>query len=288
MIKKAVILCGGNGTRFLLVTKSLPKEMLPLLDKPILQTIVEDLKNAGISDILIILNKSKDIIKTHFNGNKELELLLEKDNKLKLLEKLKDLNNLANISYAYQTHQHGTGDALMYAKDFVGNDNFLLMYGDEVMLCEELSMPMQLINCFEKYNKNVISVQTCNKEDVYKYGIIKPTLLDDSTYKVLDLVEKPSVENAPSNICFLGASALTSKIFNELENINSTLPPNSELPLTDALLNLIKKQEVVARIIDGTRIDAGNKLGFVKANIYAVLKDPEICNELKEFLKTIL
>ena len=126
MIKKAVILCGGNGTRFLPITKSIPKEMLPLLDKPILQTIIENLSSAGVSDILIVLNKTKDIIKNHFNKNEELELLLEKDNKLALLNKLQDINNLANISYVYQTHQLGTGDALLYAKDFVGNAIFLI------------------------------------------------------------------------------------------------------------------------------------------------------------------
>ncbi len=288
MIKKAVILCGGNGTRFLPVTKSLPKEMLPLLDKPILQTIVEDLKNAGISDVLIILNKNKDIIKTHFSENKELEMSLIKDNKFSLLEKLKSLNNIANISYAYQNEQLGTGDALLYAKEFAGNGPFLLMYGDEVMFHKSKSMPHQLIECFEKYNKNVISVQFCDKKEVYKYGIIKPQKIDSTTYTVIDLIEKPSIQNAPSNICFLGASVLTHEIFDELEKIKSKLNKNSELPLTDALLNLINKNKVIAKLINGRRIDVGNKLGFVKANIYAGLNDPEICNDLKTFLKTIL
>lgn len=288
MIKKAVILCGGNGTRFLPITKSIPKEMLPLLDKPILQTIVENLSDSGITDILIVLNKTKDIIKTHFNKNEELELLLEKDNKFTLLKKLQYINKLANISYVYQPNQLGTGDALLYAKEFVKNDNFLLMYGDEVMLCNLDNMPFQLIKCFEKHNKNIIGVQTCDKKDVFKYGIIKPKPIDSTTYSVLDLVEKPTLENAPSNICFLGASVLTSEVLTQLENINLLLPPNSQLPLTDALLNIIKQNKVIAKLIDGTRIDVGNKLGFLKANIYAGLKDPEICNDLKTFLKSIL
>lgn len=287
MIKKAVILCGGNGTRFLPITKSIPKEMLPLLDKPILQTIIENLSSAGVSDILIVLNKTKDIIKNHFNKNEELELLLKKVNKLALLNKLQNINNLANINYVYQTHQLGTGDALLYAKDFVGNDNFLLMYGDEVMLYNSRSMPQQLIECFEKYNKNVIAVQTCDKKDVFKYGIIKPETIDSTTYSVLDLIEKPTEENAPSNICFLGASVLNSEVFTQLENINFMLKPNSQLPLTDALLKLIKQNKVIAKLIDGTRIDVGNKLGFLKANIYAGLKDDEICEDLKTFLKSI-
>ena len=262
--------------------------MLPLLDKPILQTIVEDLKNAGIRDILIILNNNKEIIKTHFKPNVELEHLLEQSRKQPLLQKLKSINNLANISYAYQTKQLGTGDALLYAKQFVGKDNFLLMYGDEVMFCKNKTMPTQLIECFKIHNKNVISVQTCNPNDVYKYGIIKATPIDHTTYKVDDFVEKPNIENAPSNICFLGASALTCEIFDELHKLNFKLEAESELPLTDALLNLIKNDKVVAKLIDGTRIDAGNKLGFVKANVFAGLKDPEISTELKTFLKEIL
>lgn len=284
MIKKAVILCGGLATRFLPISKSVPKEMLPLLDKPILQVLVEDLNKAGITDVLILLGRGKECIIRHFDHNIELENRLKESGKTEFLELATKPNNLANIYYKMQDKPLGTGHCLELAKAFVGDDPFVMLFGDELMTCDKKNIIEQLIDNYNTYHKSVIAVQECDPKEVYRYGIIRNKPLGNRASLVLDFVEKPKVEEAPSNICNLGTAILTKDIFDYIKQCEIK---NGELTVTDAYILMIKKELLMAQEIVGRRYDMGNKLGFVIANIDACLKDPNYGKDLKAYLKTL-
>lgn len=285
MIKKAVILCGGMATRFLPISKSIPKEMFPLLDKPILQVLIEDLKKAGIEDVIIVLGRGKECIMRHFDHNIELEQRLKESGKLDYLEIATKPNKLVNMYYTMQDEPKGTGHAIKLVRSFVGKDPFVLLFGDEVMLCDGKNEIEQLIENYNKYKTTVMAVQKCRWEDTYKYGIIKPKTLEDGVYSVLDMVEKPKVEDAPSNIVYLGPAILTSEIFDKLDLCEEV--EGKELYLTDAFCKLAKENKLYAQEINGKRFDMGNKFGFVQANIVACLNDENFKKDMKEYILTL-
>ena len=281
-VSKAVILCGGLATRFLPISKSIPKEMLPLLDKPVLQIIVEDLVKAGIKDIFILLGRGKECIPNHFDRNIELEQRLIETNKTEMLKVLEHSNNLANIVYRRQDEPRGTGYGVELARSFVGDDPFVFMFGDEVMFCDGQNIVEQLLETFEKENKNVIAVKEVPMSEVYRYGIIEKGKQIEKGYDVKQIVEKPRVDEAPSNISYIGPAVLMNNVFNALDEM--PLIKGKEKVLTDAFDILAKEGKLCARLVEGERHDIGNKFGFVKANIYACLRDEEYKKDIQELI----
>ena len=282
-VKKAIIPAAGLGTRFLPATKAQPKEMLPIVDKPTIQYIVEEAIASGIEEILIITGRNKKSIEDHFDKSIELELELERAGKSELLELVRDISDMVDIHYIRQKEPRGLGHAIHCAKTFVGNEPFAVLLGDDVVDSETPCLK-QLSDCYSEYKTTILGVQTVSRENVSKYGIVDGIHIEDRVYKVKDLVEKPSVEEAPSNVAILGRYIITPEIFNILEN---TKPgKNGEIQLTDALKTLIGKEAMYAFNFEGKRYDVGDKLGFLEATIEFALKKDELKSEFIEYLNT--
>jgi len=282
-VKKAIIPAAGLGTRFLPATKAQPKEMLPVVDKPTIQYIVEEAIASGIEEILIITGRNKKSIEDHFDKSIELELELEKSGKSELLELVRDISDMVDIHYIRQKEPRGLGHAIHCAKTFVGNEPFAVLLGDDVVDSETPTLK-QLIDCYSEYKTTILGVQTVAQENVSKYGIVDGIHIEDRVYKVKDLVEKPSIEEAPSNVAILGRYIITPEIFNILEN---TKPgKGGEIQLTDALKTLISKEAMYAYNFEGKRYDVGDKLGFLQATIEFALKKDELRNEFINYLNT--
>ena len=282
-VKKAVIPAAGYGTRFLPATKAMAKEMLPIVDKPTIQFIVEEAIEAGIEDILIVTGKSKRPIEDHFDSNIELEEQLRKQGKDDLLELVKPTN--VNLFFVRQSYPTGLGHAILQAKAFVGNEPFVVMLGDDIMQGQE-PLTKQLIDVYEKTHASNIAVMEVPHEETSKYGIIAPEReLEDGIYNVEYFVEKPKPEDAPSDLAIIGRYLLTPEIFDILEN--QAPGAGGEIQLTDAIDTLNKTQRVFAKRFDGKRYDIGNKLGFLEMSIEYGLKHPEIKEGLRDYLLNI-
>jgi UTP--glucose-1-phosphate uridylyltransferase len=283
-VKKAVIPAAGLGTRFLPATKAQPKEMLPIVDKPTIQYIVEEAVNSGIEEILIITGRNKRAIEDHFDKSVELEDQLEENNKDDLLELVQGISNMVDIYYIRQKEPKGLGHAISRAKTFVGNEPFAVMLGDDIV-DSRVPCLKQLISCYDQYKTSVLGVQPVNKEDVCKYGIVDGIKIEDKVYKVNAMVEKPKINEAPSNIAILGRYIITPDIFEILEK---TKPGKvGEIQLTDALKELAKQEAVYAYCFDGKRYDVGDKLGFLQANIEYALKRNELKKKLMSYIMDI-
>ena len=282
-VRKAIIPAAGLGTRFLPATKSQPKEMLPIVDKPTLQYIIEEAIESGIEEILIVTGRSKKSIEDHFDRSVELELELEQKGKKEMLKMVQDISNMVNIHYIRQKEPKGLGHAIQCAKSFIGNEPFAVLLGDDIV---DAKVPClkQLINTYDEYKTTVLGVQEVAKEDTDKYGILDVKHIEDRVYKVKDMVEKPSVEEAPSNIAILGRYIITPEIFNILENQEPG--KGGEIQLTDALQTLATKEAIYAYNFEGRRYDVGDKLGFLEATVDFALKRPELRDEFMEFLKS--
>ena len=277
-VKKA-----GYGTRFLPATKAMAKEMLPIVDKPTIQFIVEEAIEAGIEDILIVTGKSKRPIEDHFDSNIELEEHLRKQGKDDLLELVKPTN--VNLFFVRQSYPKGLGHAILQAKAFVGNEPFVVMLGDDIMQGQE-PLTKQLIDVYEKTHASNIAVMEVPHEETSKYGIIAPEReLEDGIYNVEYFVEKPKPEDAPSDLAIIGRYLLTPEVFDILEN--QAPGAGGEIQLTDAIDTLNKTQRVFAKRFDGKRYDIGNKLGFLEMSIEYGLKHPEIKEGLRDYLLNI-
>lgn len=279
-IKKAVIPIAGLGTRFLPATKAIAKEMLPIIDKPTLQYIVEECVESGIEEILFITSPYKKSVEDHFDQSFELEKRLEKSGKLEQLKMVQDISKMCKMYFIRQGEPLGCGHAISLAKSFIGDDDFAVLYGDDLMKYE-VPVLKQLIDMYEKYDANVIGVEEVDRNIVYKYGIIEFSEND----KIKSIVEKPKVEDAPSNYAGLGRYVVKNEIFNELENI--TKGANGEYQFTDAMLSLMKKQDFYACKYDGTYYDIGNQLGYIKANIAFALDRDDIKEDLKSYLHNL-
>lgn len=284
-VRKAIIPAGGMGLRFLPATKAQPKEMLPIVDKPTIQYIVEEAIQSGIEDIIIISGRSKRAIEDHFDKSYELEEELQKKGKLELLSQVQDISNLVNIHYIRQKEPLGLGHAVYCAKSFIGDEPFALLLGDDVV---DAKVPClkQLIDVYEKQNATILGVQPVAREDVSKYGIVSGKKVSDGLYKVDGLVEKPDMETAPSSIAILGRYIISPKIFKYLEI--ATPGKNGEIQLTDSLKNLMDDEGMYAFEFEGKRYDIGNKFGFLQATTEFALKRDDLRDEFLSYLKKIV
>ena len=280
-VRKAVIPAAGLGTRFLPATKAMAKEMLPIVDKPTIQFIVEEALKSGIEDILIVTGKAKRPIEDHFDSNIELETNLRekgKDDLLKLVEETTDVN----LHFIRQSHPKGLGHAVLQAKAFVGNEPFLVMLGDDLME-DKVPLSKQLMDDYERTHASTIAVMEVNHEDTSKYGIINPgNQVVDGLYNVKNFVEKPQPSEAPSNLAIIGRYLLTPEIFEILENQKPGA--GNEIQLTDAIDTLNQTQRVFAREFKGTRYDVGDKFGFLKTSIKYGLTHPEVKDSLRQYI----
>ena len=283
-VRKAIIPAAGLGTRFLPATKAQPKEMLPIVDKPTIQYIIEEAVQSGIEEILIITGRNKKCIEDHFDKSVELEMELEKSGKEEMLKMVRDISDLVDIHYIRQKEPKGLGHAIHCAKTFVGNEPFAVLLGDDVVYSDGKPCLKQLLDCFDEYKTSVLGVQQVAHENVSKYGIVDGLHIEDRVYKVKNLVEKPSVEEAPSNIAILGRYIITPTIF---EIIGNTAPgKGGEIQLTDALETLISQEAMYAYNFEGKRYDVGDKLGFLQATVEYALRRPELRDQFVDYLKT--
>lgn len=285
-VKKAVIPAAGFGTRFLPATKAMPKEMLPVVDKPTIQYIVEEAIASGIEEIMIITGKTKRAIEDHFDHSVELEVELEKKNKTELLELVNNISDMVDIHYIRQKEAKGLGHAILCAKTFVGNEPFAVMLGDDIVHTEDTPCLKQLIDCYDEYQSSVLGVQTVNEEDVDKYGIVDGKQLSDRVYSVNGLIEKPSVEEAPSNVAILGRYIINPAIFDILAETEPG--KGDEIQLTDALKELALQEDMVAYDFEGKRYDVGNKLGFLQATVETALRRDDLKDDFFAYLEKLV
>lgn len=280
-VRKAIIPAAGLGTRFLPATKAQPKEMLPIVDKPTIQYIIEEAVDSGIEEILIITGRNKRAIEDHFDRSIELEITLEKKEKNELLSQIKDISNMVNIHYIRQKEPKGLGHAINCARSFVGDEPFAVLLGDDIVHSDYPCLK-QLIDIYDEYKTTILGVQTVPEKDVSKYGIIDGKFIENDVYKIKNLVEKPQKEDAPSAIAILGRYIITPEIFDILDK---TKPgAGGEIQLTDALKELSSKQAMYAYIFKGIRYDVGNKLGFLQATIEFALRREDLNNDFKNYL----
>ncbi len=283
-IKKAIIPAAGLGTRFLPATKAMPKEMLPILDKPTIQYIVEEAVEAGIEDIIIVTGKHKRAIEDHFDNQKELEMTLEEKGKSDLLQSVKYSNNLANMFYVRQKEQKGLGHAIWTARQFIGNEPFAVLLGDDIVQADTPAIK-QLMNQYETTGKSIIGVQQVNENETHRYGIVDPKESYNELFSVNKFVEKPKIGTAPSNLAIMGRYVLTPQIFDYLGR--QEIGAGGEIQLTDAIEHLNSEDCVYAYNFEGERYDVGEKIGFVKTTIQFALNDDYMKKEIKEFIKSI-
>ncbi len=283
-VRKAIIPAAGLGTRFLPATKAQPKEMLPIVDKPTLQYIIEEAINSGIEEILIITGRNKKSIEDHFDKSVELELELEAKGKMELLKEVRKISEMANIHYIRQKEPKGLGHAIHCAKSFIGNEPFAVLLGDDIVYAEKPCLK-QMIEVYDEYKTTILGVQDVPAGEVDKYGIISGMKIEERVYKVKGLVEKPKVDEAPSNIAILGRYIINPAIFDILEH---TAPgKGGEIQLTDALKELATVEAMYAYNFKGKRYDVGDKTGFLKATVEYALRRDNLKEGFMEYIKGI-
>ncbi|HKL13007.1 MAG TPA: UTP--glucose-1-phosphate uridylyltransferase GalU [Halanaerobiales bacterium] len=284
-VKKAVIPAAGLGTRFLPATKAQPKEMLPIVDKPAIQYIVEEAVQSGIEDIIIITGKHKKSIADHFDRNVELEMALKGKQKEKLLEIVEDISSMIDIHYVRQKKPKGLGHAIYCARTFIGNDPFAVLLGDDIVVSDK-PVIQQMAEIYEKEGKPLLGVKKVPHMDVSKYGVVKYSSSKGRVYEVEELVEKPPVEEAPSDLAIMGRYIITPDIFEILAN---TKPgKGGEIQLTDALNELAHKRALQAYEFEGDRYDVGNKLGFLQATVEFALNKESLGEEFRKYLEKLI
>lgn len=283
MIKKAVIPAAGLGTRFLPATKAQPKEMLPIIDTPTIQFVVQEAVDSGIEDILIISGKGKRAIEDHFDRNPELEARLEEDDKNGLFNEIRHLAEMANIHYIRQKEINGLGDAIYYARFHTGNEPFAVLLGDTI-IDSVMPVTQQLIDAYAQYRSPIVAVERVPKDKVSRYGIVGGKKISDTILDISEFVEKPGIQEAPSDLAIAGRYILTPDIYKALEN--TPRGKNNEIQLTDALMYQTKREAVMASIIEGVRYDIGNKLDYLKTIVEYGLKRKEFCEPFYDFLKS--
>ena len=280
-VRKAIIPAAGLGTRFLPATKAQPKEMLPIVDKPTIQYIIEEAVASGIEEILIITGRNKKCIEDHFDKSIELEMELEKAHKDDLLEMVRSISDMVDIHYIRQKEPRGLGHAILCARAFVGNEPFAVLLGDDVV-DSEVPCLKQLMDCYKEYKTSILGVQRVEKSEVNKYGIVDGIHIEDRVYKVKKLVEKPAIEESPSDVAILGRYIITPQIFDILQD---TKPgKGGEIQLTDALQNLIENEAMYAYNFEGKRYDVGDKLGFLQATVEFALKRDDLREPFIKYL----
>lgn len=283
-VKKAIFPAAGLGTRFLPATKASPKEMLPLVDKPLIQYVVEEAIASGIEEIIIITGRGKRAIEDHFDISYELENVLKEKGNTKSLAEIQKISNMVDICYVRQKEALGLGHAILCAKNLVRDEPFAVLLGDDI-IDSEVPVLKQMLEIYNKYGASVIAVQEVDRSQVSGYGIIKAVPIADGVYKIYDMVEKPSIEDAPSNLAIIGRYILAPEIIGLLEK---TEPGRGkEIQLTDALRELVKTMPVYGYKFQGKRYDAGDKLGFLQATVEIGLKNEEFGESFRNYLKTL-
>ncbi len=282
IIKKAVIPAAGLGTRFLPATKSQPKEMLPIVDTPTIQYVVEEAVSSGITDILMIIGKGKRAIEEYFDRSFELEQQLLETNKLLDLEKIQSLTKLADIHFVWQKELNGLGDAIRYALHHVNNEPFAVLLGDTLIDSSSGPVTRQLLDVFEKYQSPVIALEEVDRAVVSRYGIIGGEKIQSDVYKINTFIEKPAVDKAPSNLAIASRYILTPEIFKYLAQVTPGV--NNEIQLTDALQLMLEEHNMYGLRFEGKRYDIGNKLDFLKTNVIYGLNKKELADDFKQWL----
>jgi UTP--glucose-1-phosphate uridylyltransferase len=284
MIRKAVIPAAGFGTRFLPATKSQPKEMLPIVDTPVIQYVVEEAVAAGITDILMVIGKGKRAVEEHFDRNFQLEEQLKTKGYIKELERIRRISEMADIHFIWQKEIKGLGDAIYCARHHVNNEPFMVLLGDTVM---DAAIPaaQQLLDVFEKVHSPVVLLEEVAREKVSRYGVIDGKQTTPGIYEIRDFIEKPSVEEAPSNLVVAGRYIFTPDIFGYIEQT----PPGKggEIQITDAMRLMIKNRLMYGRKLEGKRCDIGNKEGFIRTNLEFALKDPDLAEAMRGYIKKL-
>ncbi len=283
-IRKAVFPAAGLGTRFLPATKASPKEMLPLVDKPLIQYVIEESVASGIESILIITGRDKSAIENHFDISFELEQMLKERGKDDLFEEVRAISDIAQISYTRQKQALGLGHAIYQAKDFAGSEPFAVLLADDIVDGEKPAL-QQMVEVFEKYQAPVIATMQVAGEDISRFGVIDADEVEPNVYKINDMVEKPSFADAPSDLAIIGRYIFTPDIF---QTIEQTIPgTGGEIQITDAMRILLKERPFYAVKLDGKRHDAGDKLGFLKATVEFALKRDDLGEEFREYLRLL-
>lgn len=284
-VRKAIIPAAGLGTRFLPATKAMPKEMLPIVDKPTIQYIVEEAVESGIEDIIIVTGKGKRAIEDHFDNSFELEQNLLEKGKLELLSEVQKSSKMVDIHYIRQKEAKGLGHAIWCARKFIGNEPFAVLLGDDIVQANKPCL-MQLIEQYNRYKSSIIGVQRVSTTEVSRYGIVDGKEIQERLYSVIGLVEKPKLEDAPSDIGIMGRYILSPKIFNILEAQQPGA--GGEIQLTDAIAELNRFEAVYAYDFEGIRYDVGEKFGFIKTTIEIALQNPGLRRELLEYIQVLL
>jgi UTP--glucose-1-phosphate uridylyltransferase len=284
-VKKVVIPAAGMGTRFLPATKAIPKEMLPLVDKPVIQEVVEEAVRSGISEIVLVTGMGKGAIEDHFDISTDLEGFLASKGQEELLKMVREVSRMVDIISVRQKEPRGLGHAVHCAKAAVGDEPFAVMLGDDVV-DSQVPCLAQLLKVFAKYKSTVVALELVSDSDVDKYGIVEGEEVEPGIVKIKNLIEKPPIEEAPSNMAVIGRYILTPRIFSAIEG----LAPDGrgEIQLTNALQDIANSSEVYGVVFEGTRYDAGNRFGFLVANIVYALKDDELGPQLREYLKGLV
>ena len=284
-VRKAVITAGGWGTRFLPITRSQPKEMLPLINKPLIHYAVEEAIGSGIEQIILVTALGKNAIEDYFDRSFELEYFLEQKGQTKLLKQMRELSSMVDVCYIRQKEQKGLGHAILKTKSLVGEEPFAVILPDDIVDSKVPALK-QMIDVYERHQGSVIAVEQVSREAISSYGIVEPKTIAERLYQIMSMVEKPEPEQAPSNLGIVGRYVLMPEIFEVLE----TTPPgkNNEIQLTDALKLLLEKQAMYACEFEGTRYDTGNPLGWLEASLAYALKDPELGPELRKYISSLL
>jgi UTP--glucose-1-phosphate uridylyltransferase len=284
-VRKGVFPAAGLGTRFLPATKAQPKEMLPLVDKPMIQYVVEEAVASGLSEIIIVTGRGKRAIEDHFDGSFELEYYLNDRGKTEELAQIKTISELASVSYVRQKEPLGLGHAILCARALVGDEPFAVFLGDDIIGAAPSPCMRQLLDAFERFGGPVLAVERVPRERLRQYGVIAPRPLGGNVYEILDLVEKPRVEEAPSDLAIIGRYVLTPDVFAILAE--TPAGKNGEVQLTDALRTLRGRRPMYAVQFEGRRYDTGDKLGFLKATVEFALARPDLGDEFRTYLKSL-
>lgn len=280
-VRKAVIPAAGLGTRFLPATKSTPKEMLPIVDKPSIQIVIEEAVRAGLTDVLIITGRGKRAIEDHFDRNFELELYLERAGKDDLLREVRVTTEMANIHYIRQRDPLGLGHAVSVAREHVGNEPFAVLLGDDIMV-DDASLLRSMLDLHDRYGRSVVALQEVRPEEISSYGCVEPKVVRAGLVEVKRIVEKPAAAEAPSNLAVIGRYVFTPEIFGALDRI--TPGRGGELQLTDAIALLLEDQTVYGRTFETGRFDIGQKVDFLRANLEVALERPDLAPQVEAFL----
>jgi len=284
IIKKVIIPVAGLGTRFLPATKAQPKEMLPLIDKPVIQYLVEEAVNSGIKDVIFVTGRGKRAIEDHFDYSPELESSLLQKNKKDVFKEVRAISEMANFFYVRQKMPRGDGDAVVCASHLTNNEPVAVLFGDDIV---ESRVPclLQMIKVFEKYGDCVVALTEVPRQEVKHYGVVKAVKVSDNIYEIKDIIEKPEPEKAPSNLIVVAKYILTPELFRELKKIKSSR--TKELRVANGLKNILKKRPVYGLKFEGKRYDCGDKLGYLQATVDFALKHPEVKKGFKKYLKNL-